>query len=134
MTSLELGNPPIRRGSSVVPDADPVARPVVLWVGITDQTLVDIRSDLPEAAKALLRCCDQGFKHILPLGNGESLEFKRIRYAGRPIGYGIVISTWMTIKPNNEIPADFMKDEKLRALRILRSHGLSASSTLTDRV
>jgi hypothetical protein len=134
MVTLGLGNPVPARQKLTAPAADPVARRVILWVGVSDPVLRGMRDRLPGPTKDLLHCCDQGFKHWFRV-RGISFEMKRIRYDGKPLGYGIVVAEWQTIAPTTQkmtIPEEMQG--KLNASRlILQNLGLVPRSHLTDR-
>jgi hypothetical protein len=141
VTTLELGNPPlltVKVGSSSPPTPkltstplEPVARPVLLWVGMSDPVLASMRDRLPSATRALLNCCDEGFKHTFPTADG-SFEVRRIRYGNKALGYGIIVAQWQTIATKSTIP-DYMNDKLSMARLILQRLGLVPRVHLIDR-
>lgn len=132
MTSLGLGNPPIPQEKPIAPDADPVPRAVVLWVGVTDPVLANFRDRLPSTTLRMLECADLRIPHCLGAFQGNPMRLQRILYNGRGIGYGVLISEWMTILPKAKLPTDYSR-ALAAAYNVLEPLGLNPLRHLTDR-
>ena len=132
MTLLELGNPDSKRLTA--PATDPVARQVILWVGISDPVLAPLRDRLPKATQRMLECADVGIPHCVRIGNGPHVALKRIRYGRVPLGYGVEIARWMTIAQKCVRPDSEEMDARVNYVRaILRALGITHITHLTDR-
>jgi hypothetical protein len=79
----------------------------------------------------LLHHCDQGFKRSFTVGD-TTFEVRRIRYARKPLGYGIIVAEWQTIASKTSIP-DYMAPRLEAARRILQQLGLVPRVHLTDK-
>jgi hypothetical protein len=132
LTLLELGHPEAK--GRAAPAADPVARPVILWVGIADPDLAPVRGQLPATTQRILECADAGVPHCVRVGGGPHVALKRIRYTRTALGYGIEIARWMTIAPKGVRPDDEEMDARVGyARRILKALGIACHTYLTDR-
>jgi len=135
VTLLDLGRHAVGRRSEkpTAPATEPTARQVVLWVGMSDAVLSPMRDRLPADTLRMLECADSGIPHHVRFGAGPLVALRRIRYDRIPLGYGIVISQWMTIAPKCVRPPEYMKAEIVYARKTLETLGLVPQTHLTDK-
>jgi hypothetical protein len=100
---------------------------------MSDVVLAPMRDRLPANTRKMLECADSGIPHHVRMGSGPLLALKRIRYNHVALGYGMVISQWMTIAPKCVRPPEYMRAEIAYARKTQELLGLVPQTHQTDR-
>jgi hypothetical protein len=130
MTTLDLGRSELRRPlTAPAPEPDPVARRVVVWVGVT----VDVMAGkLPIQTRKMLECVRFGIPHCVGSCDVGPLHLKRINDGSRVLGYGIVVAEWETIKVRAYIPPH-LSPQIANAHRALQKFSLAPKTQLSHQ-
>ena len=112
---------------------EPEARQVLLWVGVSDNVLMNTRERLSQQTLAVLRNADTGFPSTIRMEDGKSIVVRRIRYRGVGLGYGVLMDRWMTIAAKACISGNYTPGIA-HASSVLRAMGLSPIVHLTDQL
>lgn len=128
MVTLQLEQP----APSPPKPETPIARKVVLWVGVSDSVLAAVRDNLPKRTRAMLDSAEMGFPPLVRINGDSPIPVRRIRYDKVPLGYGILIAEWMTIATKVSI-AEHMSGNIAKAMTVLRVMGLMPRMHLTDQ-
>jgi len=118
-----------------MPEHEPVARQVLLWVGVTDVALREMRRRLPEQTITVLHNADAGTPTAIRMRDRYDIPpvvVSRIRYDGVALGYGVLLGEWMTIANKSRIPGHYIRDIEY-ASSVLRALKLFPVAHLTDR-